>query len=114
MKFLFQLSAVTQIAVLVHALGITILPPGGIDIAKDTAEYKACKDANPDTVVRVGRIVDYFLLTTTHTSIQYGVIRYESGFKNFLEYNDCAPFLKDGARVTNAIFCQPVTCYPCS
>jgi len=53
MKFLLQLSAVTQIAILVHALGITILPPGGIDIAKDTAEYKACKAANPDTVVRV-------------------------------------------------------------
>jgi len=69
MKFLLQLSAVTQIAVLVHALGITILPPGGIDIAKDTAEYKACKAANPDTVVRVARIVDYFFLTTTHTSI---------------------------------------------
>jgi len=71
MKFLLQLSAVTQIAILVHALGITILPPGGIDIAKDTAEYKACKAANPDTVVRVApwRIVDYFFLTTTHTSI---------------------------------------------
>ncbi|KAF9554497.1 hypothetical protein CPC08DRAFT_821652 [Agrocybe pediades] len=63
-----------------------------IDLAKDTAQYQACKAANP---------------ATTFAGIRYG-----EGPPETVAYNQCVPWRNgDGDLIANAVFCQPANCF---
>ncbi|KAF4611292.1 hypothetical protein D9613_006934 [Agrocybe pediades] len=65
---------------------------GDIDLVKDTAQYQACKAANP---------------ATTFAGIRYG-----EGPPETVAYNQCVPWRNgDGDVIANAVFCQPATCF---
>ncbi|KAF9037456.1 hypothetical protein BJ165DRAFT_1597244 [Panaeolus papilionaceus] len=86
LRNIFFFLAVTSVAA---AINVPIL--GTVDLVKDSAQYKACKAADPKTT--------------------FAGIRYGDGPPETVVYNQCVPWRRDGEIIANAVFCQPASCY---
>ncbi|CAA7262729.1 unnamed protein product [Cyclocybe aegerita] len=90
---LFVFTIIATLVTFSLATAISIPGVGELDAEKDLAQYNACVEAveaDPDTFVG---------------------IRYGSGSPETVVYSQCVPWRKNGAIITNAVFCRPATCY---